>query len=92
MVPSGVLLESGYWFFVAMGIWGIAAGVLRYVLRVYALKSVQEVFNGVFSLVWAGFIRFYINGVFNLTYLVGSFVVFFLAQILFAVYMSRFVE
>ena len=92
VAPSEILLVSGYWFFIAMGIWGIAAGVLRYVLQVYALKSVQEVFNGAFSLVWAGFIRFYLMGSFNWTYLVGSFVVFFLAQILFAVYMSRYVE
>jgi hypothetical protein len=92
LAPSDVLLESGYWFFIAMGIWGIAAGGLRYVLRIYPLKSVQEVFNGVYSLVLAGFIWFYFRGVFNLTYFAGSIILFFLTQILFAIYMSRYSE
>lgn len=90
MMPSTVLLISSYWFFVAMGVWGIASGVIRYLLLIYPLKSVQEVFNGLFSLLWAGFIRFYLKGMFNLTYFVGSVIVFFLAQIVFAVYYARF--
>ena len=90
VVPPDVLFVSGYWFFVAMGVWGIASGFIRYLLWIYPLKSVQEVFNGLFSLVWAGFIRFYLRDVFNLTYFVGSVIVFFLAQIVFAVYYSRY--
>ena len=92
VLPPDVLLVSGYWFFVAMGVWGIASGAIRYLLWIYPLRSVQEVFNGLFSLVWAGFIRFYLRGVFNLTYLIGSVVVFFVAQIVFVVYYSRFSE
>ena len=90
MMPSDVLLGSGYWFFVAMGVWGIASGAIRYLLWIYPLKSVQEIFNGLFSLLWAGFIRFYLRGMFSLTYFVGSVIVFFLAQIVFAVYYARF--
>ena len=90
VLPPDVLFVSGYWFFVAMGVWGIASGVLRYYLWVIPLKSVQEVFNGLFSLVWAGFIRFYLMGVFNLTFFAASVVVFFVAQIVFAIYYSRY--
>jgi hypothetical protein len=90
VMPPNVLLVSGYWFFVAMGVWGIASGVLRYYLWVYPMKSVQEVFNGLFSLVWAGFIRFYLMNVFNLTFFAASIVMFFVAQIIFAVYYSRY--
>ena len=90
MMPSDVLLVSGYWFFVAMGVWGIASGAIRYLLWIYPLKSVQEIFNGLFSLLWAGFIRFYLRDVFNLTFFVGSVIVFFLAQIIFSVYYTRF--
>jgi len=90
LVPPDVLLVSGYWFFVAMGVWGISSGAIRYFLWIYPLKSVQEVFNGLFSLVWAGFIRFYLMGVFNLTFLVGSVIIFFAAQIVFAFYYSRY--
>lgn len=88
--PPDVLFISGYWFFVAMGVWGIASGVLRYYLWVIPLKSVQEVFNGLFSLVWAGFIRFYLMDVFNLTFFAASVVVFFVAQIIFAIYYSHY--
>ena len=90
LMPPDILLVSGYWFFVAMGVWGIASGAIRYLLWIYPLKSVQEVFNGLFSLLWAGFIRFYLRGVFNLTFFMGSVIVFFLAQIVFAIYYSRY--
>jgi len=90
--PPNVILQAAYWFYMAMGVWGIVAGVLRYFLRVYPLKSVQEVFNGVFGLVLAVFIRFYMQGVFNLTYFVGSVVVFFAAQIIFGVFYWRYSE
>jgi uncharacterized RDD family membrane protein YckC len=92
VAPPDVLLVSGYWFFIAMGIWGIASGALRYVLRIYPLKSVQEVFNGVYSLVLAYFIRLYLLDAFSLTYFVESIFIFFLAQILFTVYLQRFSE
>ena len=88
--PPDVLLISFYWFFIAMGIWGIASGGLRYVLRVFPMKMVQDIFNGIFSIVLAFFIRFYLGGVFNLTYFVGTLVVFFVAQILFEYYYHRY--
>ena len=87
--PPNVILQAAYWFYMAMGVWGIVAGVLRYFFRVYPLKSVQEVFNGVFGLVLAVFIRFYMQGVFNLTYFVGSVVVFFAAQSIRGAYSQR---
>jgi len=88
--PPTILLQAAYWFYMAMGVWGIVVGVLRYLLRVYPLKSVQEVFNGVFGLVLAVFIRFYMQGVFNLTYFVSSVVVFFVAQIIFGLFYWRY--
>ena len=88
--PPNVLLQAAYWFFMAMGIWGIVSGVLRYVLRIYPLKSVQEVFNGVFNLVLALFLNFYMQGVFNLTYFVGTLIVFFVAQIIFGIFYWRY--
>lgn len=91
-VPPDVLLLAGYWFFMAMGVWGVVAGVLRYVLRVYPLKSVQEGFNGLFNLVLAVFIRFYMQGVFNLTYFLGAVIVFIVAQIIFGIFYWRYSE
>jgi hypothetical protein len=90
--PPNVILQAVYWFYMAMGIWGVASGALRYLLRIYPLKSVQEVFNGVFGLVLAVFIRFYMQGVFNLTYFVGLVIVFFIAQIVFWLFYWRYSE
>jgi uncharacterized RDD family membrane protein YckC len=90
--PPTVLLQAAYWFYMAIGIWGVASGALRYLLRVYPLKAVQEVFNGVFGLVLAVFIRFYMQGVFNLTYFIGSVIVFFIAQIVFRLFYRRYSE
>lgn len=88
--PPSVLLSSGYWFFMAMGVWGVAGGILRYILRIYPLKSVQEIFNGVFSLALGVFIRLYSNGVFNFSFFAGSIVIFFIAQLFFTLYYSRY--
>jgi uncharacterized RDD family membrane protein YckC len=88
--PPDVLLMSGYWFFVAMGVWGIASGGLRYVLRVFPLKMAQDIFNGAFSIILAFFIRFYLSGVFNFTYFAGTVIVFFAVQIVFAYYYHRY--
>jgi uncharacterized RDD family membrane protein YckC len=92
VAPPNIVLEAGYWFMIAMGIWGIASGVLRYILKIYPLKAIHEVFNGVFSLVFAGFIHFYLIGSFNLTYFVAAVAGFSLTQIFFAVYYSLYME
>ncbi len=90
--PPMVLLQTAYWFLMAMGVWGIVAGVLRYVFRVFPLKSVQEVFNGIFDIVLAVFINLYIQGVFNLTYFVSSVIVYFVIQIIFGIFYWRYSE
>jgi hypothetical protein len=83
-----VLLVAFYWLFVALGVWSIVSGILRYVLRVYPLKSVQDVFNGVFNLVLAFFINYYLGGGHNLTFFIGSLIVYVMAQIVFAVFIG----
>lgn len=92
VAPPNVVLEASYWFMVTMGIWGMASGVLRYVLKIYPLKAIQEVFNGVFSLVFAVFIHFYLQGFFNLTYFIATVAGFFITQIFFVIYYSRYME
>jgi uncharacterized RDD family membrane protein YckC len=86
--PPVVLLVAFYWLFVALGVWSIVSGILRYVLRVYPLKSVQDVFNGVFNLVLAFFINYYLGGGHNLTFFIGSLIVYVMAQIVFAVFIG----
>ena len=90
LTPPDVLLLSGYWFFMAMGVWGVASGILRYIFRVYPLKSVQEILNGAFSLVLGVIIRLYSNGVFNFTYFAGVIALFFVSQLFFVFYYSRY--
>ena len=55
-------------------------------------KSVQDVFNGVFNLVLAFFINYYLVGGRNLTFFLGSLMVYAVAQIVFAVFYWRYPE
>ena len=92
IAPPDIVLEAGYWFMMTMGVWGVASGVLRYILKLYPLKAVQETFNGIFGLIFAVFIRFYLNGFFKLTYSIAVVAGFFITQIFFALYYSWYME
>lgn len=51
IVPPTILLSAFYWFLMTMGIWGIIAGIGRYLFRIHPIKSVQEIVTGCFTLV-----------------------------------------
>jgi hypothetical protein len=92
MMPPQNLLSALYWFFMTMGFWGIVSGILRYVVKIYPIKSVQEIVNGSLGLVLGVLLR-------NIPYTVSGLMIFlsvmlgfFLLQLVFYLYYSRVTE
>jgi hypothetical protein len=92
VIPPKNLVTATYWFFMTMGFWGLALGVVRYLVKIHPIKSVQEILNGCFALVLGVLIRIIPSTMNGIKFYLSVIFVFFLLQIIFYLYYSRVIE